>query len=88
MLLSDMVSLARVMTKEESSNGAHIRAPRPDLNERREIKITLPARLTVMLSTHKILTGKKISSTVEEALETYFSDRARREGDLLPEEVR
>lgn len=46
-----------------------------DLSERKTLKISLPAKLHLQLHTVKILKGKNISDTVEEALDEFFEQR-------------
>lgn len=41
----------------------------------KELKVVLPIRLYVQLHSRKILTGKNICQTVEEALSAYFAQR-------------
>lgn len=43
-----------------------------DLDEPKNLKVTIPARLHLQLHTRKILTGTTISQTVEDALLAFF----------------
>ncbi len=56
-----------------------------DLSEPKTLKVVLPARLHLQLHSLKILTGKNISATVEEALSAFFADSniAKQTDDLL-----
>lgn len=46
-----------------------------DLSEPKTLKVSLPAKMHLQLHSLKILTGKNISDTVEDALDSYFSDQ-------------
>lgn len=49
----------------------------------REVKVQLPARLATALHANKILTGRPIGLTVEEALRAYYAAEDAREGASL-----
>jgi len=46
-----------------------------ELSERKTLKVSLPAKLHLQLHTVKILKGRNISDTVENALDEFFEDR-------------
>lgn len=56
-----------------------------DLSESKTLKVSLPAKLHLQLHSLKILTGTNISDTVEEALDSYFSEQVDGEVDLRGE---
>lgn len=45
-----------------------------DLDETKTLKVTLPASLHLKLHSLKVLSGKNISETVEEAVEAHLDD--------------
>lgn len=49
-----------------------IRDHEPDMDQSKTLKVTLPTRMHLKLHQLKILAGKNISTTVEEALDEYF----------------
>lgn len=60
-----------------------------DLEERKEVRVKIPLGYHLKLHSMKVLTGKQISDTVTEALETYFEDLQGDEerSSLLAEEL-
>jgi predicted DNA-binding protein len=49
-----------------------IQTDEDDMNESKTMKVQIPTRLHLKLHSLKILSGRTISDTVEEAVETYF----------------
>lgn len=52
----------------------NIRTPAKDLSEPKILKVSLPTSLHLQLHSHKILGGRTISETVEEALKRYLEE--------------
>lgn len=47
---------------------------RADMEERKEVKVKIPTAYHVKLHSIKVLTGQQLSTTVTEALQTYFDE--------------
>ncbi len=60
-----------------------------DLEERKEVRVKIPLGYHLKLHSMKVLTGKQISDTVTEALETYFEELQGEEerSSMLAEEL-
>lgn len=57
-----------------------------DLSESKTLKVALPTRLHIRLHQVKILSGKNISDTVQDALEAYLDDAGPAQGNSDGEE--
>lgn len=54
-----------------------------DMDEEKTLKVTIPKRMHLKLHSVKILTGRNISETVEEAVQAFFDEHEELPDGLL-----